>query len=203
LDPITVGLPASLLDRRPDVTSAEMGLRASNDRVGVSIASLYPDLTLSGSVGRNSDTWGDLWKDETEVYSAVIQLAQPIFRGGQLRAQVRASKARYEELAAVYASVVINAIREVEDALVSEQLLQQRLIHAKERLVQAKAAEDLAVQRYQRGIETILTVLETQRRRIVAEDALALLKGNIWTTRVNIYLALGGDWTASQNISDK
>jgi len=203
LEPITVGLPVSLLDRRPDVIATELALRASNERIGVSIASLYPDLTLSGSVGRNADTWGDIWKDETEVYSAVMQLAQPIFRGGRLKAQVRASKARYEELAAVYASVVINAIREVEDALVSEQLLQRRLGFVKVRLEQAAAAEELAIQRYQRGIETILIVLETQRRRIIAEDTLALLKGSIWTTRVNVYLALGGDWSVSQSNSDK
>ena len=203
LAPLNVGVPVSLLDRRPDVLAAEMSLRAANDRIGVSMANMYPNITLSASIGRNADTWHEMWRNETEVYSAVMQLAQPIFEGGQLRAQVRASKARYEELAAVYASVVINAIREVEDALVSGQLLQRQLEHVKVQFEQAVAAEQLADQRYERGIETILTVLETQRSRIAAEEALAVLRGNLWTTRVNIYLALGGDWTTRENDSNK
>jgi multidrug efflux system outer membrane protein len=203
LEPITVGMPASLLDRRPDVRAAELGLRASNERIGVSIAQLYPDLTLTGNWGRSADGWRDIWKDETEIYTAVFALAQPLFKGGQLRAQVDGAKARYSEAAAVYAGTVLTALKEVEDALISEQILQRRLAEVQSRLTEAIAAEDLSRERYQRGVETILTVLESERRRRIAENELAVLKGRIWTTRVNIHLALGGDWASEERDKER
>ncbi|MHC4644653.1 MAG: efflux transporter outer membrane subunit [Planctomycetota bacterium] len=194
LEPLAVGVPASLLDRRPDVVAAEMGLRAANERVGVSIAQLYPDLTFSGAWGRSGDTWEDLWIDETEIYSGLMRLAQPVFRGGQLRAQVDAARARYEEAAANYAQTVLRALKEVEDALITEEMLRQELEDSQVQLTEAAAAENLSRERYQRGVEGILTILESERRRRIAEELLAVLKGRLWTTRVNIHLALGGDW---------
>jgi len=194
LEPVPIGLPASLLDRRPDVKAAEYALMAASERIGVSIAQLFPDLTLTARWGRSADRWRDIWKDETEVYSAFFNLAQPIFSGGRLRANVDAAKARYSEAEAVYTNTVLIALKEVEDALVSDKLLRQQLHHLRVRLEEARAAEKLSMERYQRGIETILTVLESERRRRIAENELTVLKGQIWTTRVNIVLALGGYW---------
>ena len=199
LKPIPVGLPASLLDRRPDIIAAEMNLKAANERTGVSVAQLFPDLTLTGTVGRNADRWRDIWKHETEIYSTVFRLTQPIFRGGQLRAQVDFAKARHAELAANYANVVLNALMEVENALAGEHLLVSQLEHAQLQFTEAQAAEKLSRHRYQRGIENLLTVLESERRRRNAEVELALLKGQIWTTRVNLFLAIGGDWVTIDN----
>jgi len=198
LEPVSIGLPASLLDRRPDVRAAELTLRAANERIGVSIAQLYPDLTLTASTGRSADTWEDIWIDETEIYSALFRLAQPIFKGGQLKARVKAAEARYAELAANYAGTVLTAMREVEDALAADQMLQSQFEHAESRFIEAEAAEELSKQRYSSGVAGVagfLTVLETQRRRRIAEEQVAILKGQIWTTRVNLFLALGGDWT--------
>jgi outer membrane protein TolC len=177
-----------------------MSLQAANERIGVSIAQLYPDLTLVAGWGRSGDRWGDLWKGETEIYSALLSLAQPIFRGGQLRARVDGAEARYAEAAAVYSNAVLNALKEVEDALISEQLLQQQLQYVEIRLTEALAAEQLSRERYQRGVEAILTVLESERRRRLAENELTILKGLIWTNRVNIHLALGGDWGPQEEI---
>ena len=198
LSPLNIGIPAALLDRRPDVIAAEYTLRSTNEQIGVSIAQLYPDLNLSLAGGRSADVWEDIWIDETEIYSAVFRLAQPIFRGGQLKAQVDASKARFAEAAANYAGTVLVAMKEVEDALITEQMLQKQFVEVEIRLREALAAENLSRQRYQRGVETILLVLETERRRRIAEIELALLKGQIWTTRVNLLLALGGDWTSKE-----
>jgi outer membrane protein TolC len=194
LEPVPIGLPASLLDRRPDVKAAESALWAANEKIGVSIAQLYPDLTLTASVGRSADRWRDIWRSQTETYFALLGLAQPIFKGGQLRAQVDAAEARYAELAANYAGTVLTAMQEAEDALVGEQMLQTQLGHAEIRFREAESAESLSRQRYQRGVEGILAVLESQRRRRAAEEELTVLKGQIWTTRVNLFLALGGDW---------
>jgi multidrug efflux system outer membrane protein len=198
LQPVSIGLPASLLDRRPDVRAAEMALRAANERIGISIAQLFPDLTLSAGTGRSADTWEDIWTDKTETYSALFALAQPIFKGGQLKAQVEAAKARYEELLANYSATVLTAIREVEDALAGDRLLQTQLEHAQSRFTEAKAAEQLSKQRYQNGVDSFLTVLESERRRRTAEEELVVLKGQIWITRVNLFLALGGDWADEQ-----
>jgi NodT family efflux transporter outer membrane factor (OMF) lipoprotein len=194
LEPVPIGVPARLLDRRPDVKAAELALRSANERVGVSIAQLYPDLTLTANYGANADEWRDIWQSYSETYALLMRLAQPIFRGGQIRAQIDAAKARYAELAANYAGTVLVAMREVEDALVSEQMLQNQLQHAEDQFRQAKAAEELSRQRYQQGLTGFLVVLETERRRRIAEEQLTILKGRIWTTRVNLYLALGGDW---------
>ena len=198
LEPVPIGLPASLLDRRPDVKAAESALWAANEKIGVSIAQLYPDLTLTANVGRNADRWRDIWKSQTETYFAFLGLAQPIFKGGQLRAQVDAAEARYAELAANYAGTVLTAMQEAEDALVGEQMLQTQLGHAEIRFTEAEAAESLSRQRYQRGVEGILAVLESERRRRMSEEELTVLKGRIWTTRVNLFLALGGDWDQKQ-----
>jgi multidrug efflux system outer membrane protein len=194
LDPVPIGVPAALLDRRPDVQAAELSLRAANERIGVSIAQLFPDLTLTATYGASADRWRDIWEHFAETYSVVMHLAQPIFKGGQLFAQIDAAKARYAELAADYAGTVLNAMREVEDALVSEQMMQTQLEHAQRWFSEAKAAEELSTQRYQRGVDGILTVRESERRRRISEEELTILKGQIWTTRVNLYLALGGDW---------
>ena len=194
LKPVPIGLPASLLDRRPDVIESEMALRAANERIGVSIAQLYPDLTLTAAIGGSSDTFRDVFRHESEVYSLIFNASQPIFKGGQLRAKVKAAKAKHAELAANYANTVLTALKEVEDALVTEDMLQIQLAQVRTRFTEAKGAEDLSRQRYQRGVEGILTVLESERRRRIAEVELAILKGKIWTTRVNLFLALGGDW---------
>ncbi len=203
LEPVPVGLPVALLDRRPDIRAAEHSLRSANEQVGVSIAQLFPDLTLTGVWGRSGDTWEDLWMDETEIYSAIFSLAQPIFRGGQIKAQINAAKARYEELAATYASVILTALREVEDALISERLLQEQLVYARRQLDEAAAAEELSRDRYQRGVESILTVLESERRRRLGHEQVAILMGQIWTARVNLFLALGGDWVLDQDDQNK
>ncbi|MHC4113898.1 MAG: efflux transporter outer membrane subunit [Planctomycetota bacterium] len=200
LTPLPVGLPAWLLDRRPDVRAAEFALESSSEQIGVSIAQLYPDVTLSAAVGRGADRWRDIWKDETEIYSAVFRIAQPIFKGGQLRARVKAARARYSELAANYAKTVLKAMQEVEDALVNEKFLQRRLKALQLRLDEAVEAEKLANDRYTRGVEKLIMVLETERRRRIAENELNNVKGRLWTGRVNLFLALGGDWEAEQPV---
>lgn len=202
LEPVRIGLPAALLDRRPDVKAAELLVRAANEQIGVSVAQLYPDLILVANYGASADRWRDIWEHFSETYSATIGLSQPIFTGGRLRAQVDASEARHAELVANYAGTVLTAMREVEDALVTERMLQEEHKHTELRFKEAQAAESLSQERYQRGVDSILTVLESERRRRISEELLVILKTRIWTTRVNLHLALGGDWN-DQEQSDE
>jgi len=194
LEPIPVGLPAYLLDRRPDLIRAEMRLASATARVGMNIAQMFPNLAISAGYGFRSDEFKDLLNKDFEIYSALIQVLQPVFKGGQLRAQVKVSKAQVEQAAAGYAGAVLRALREVEDTLISEQIQKQRLQVLQLRLREALAAEELAWERYQQGLDRLLTVLETQRRRRLAENDLISNKAELWNNRVSLFLALGGDW---------
>jgi multidrug efflux system outer membrane protein len=194
LEPVPLGLPVELLDRRPDLRQAEASLAAATYGVGAALADLYPSVTLSGSVGNNSDTLDDLLSSDTLIYRAVLGLVGPLFTGGERRAEVAAARARAEQAAAVYAGTVLQALREVEDALVAGETIEESLRHTERRVAEARAADRLARERYQRGVETLLRVLETERRLRLAEEALIVTKADLWNARIDLFLALGGDW---------
>jgi multidrug efflux system outer membrane protein len=193
LDPVPLGLPASLLDRRPDLRQAEMQLASATYGVGAAIAGLYPDLSLTGSVGENGDRINDLDLADF-VYNIVANLTAPIFTGGQRRADVAAARARAEQAAAVYAGAVLQALREVEEALVLGEATVESYELTTERVAEARAADRIAKERYQRGVESLLTVLETERRLRLAEQATITSTADVWNARIDLFLALGGDW---------
>jgi NodT family efflux transporter outer membrane factor (OMF) lipoprotein len=194
LSPVPAGLPADLLDRRPDVRSAEMRLAAGTERIGVSVAQMYPDFTLTASGGYASDHFSDLTLSENQVYAFIINAMAPVFKGGRLKAGVEGAEAATRQSAAQYAGTVLNAMREVEDALVKQQKLSERITELTDRFEQAQHAERLAVDRYTQGVDKILLVLETERRRRLAENELVLSEGDLWKARVELFLAIGGDW---------
>ncbi|MCP4663511.1 MAG: efflux transporter outer membrane subunit [bacterium] len=197
LEPVPLGLPADLVERRPDLRQAEMQLAAATSRIGVALADLFPSLTLTGSGGIRSDTLSELTSSDGLVYSAVGNLLAPLWSGGRRRAEVRAARARAEQAAAAYAGAVLNALREVEDALVRGETARRRLDLALTRVAEARAADRLARERYQRGVEGLLKVLETERRLRSAEEALYSTQADLWTVRIDLFLALGGDWELS------
>jgi len=194
LEPVPLGLPAELLDRRPDLRQAEMQLSAATYGVGAAIANLYPDLSLTGSVGASADRLNDLTISDGLIYNALANLIGPIFSGGQRRADVDASRARAEQATAMYAGAVLNALREVENALVLSEASQLNWEFSDKRAAEARAADRLAKQRYQRGVATLLTVLETERRLRLAEQAIITATADVWNARIDLFLALGGDW---------
>lgn len=194
LEPVPLGLPAELLDRRPDLRQAEMRLAAATYGVGAAMASLYPDLSLTGSVGASSDKLNDLTISDGLVYNAVANLIGPLFTGGQRRADVDAAEARAEQAGAVYAGAVLNALREVEEALVLNASSRENYEFSNQRVTEARAADRLAKERYQRGVGTLLTVLETERRLRLAEQAFINATSDVWNSRIDLFLALGGDW---------
>jgi len=193
LDPVPLGLPAALLDRRPDLRRAEMQLSGATYGVGAAIANLYPDLSLTASAGESADSINELDLSNF-VYNIVGNLTGPLFSGGQRRADVEAARARAEQAAAAYAGAVLNALREVEDALVLGDSSIRSFDLTTDRVAEARAADSLAKQRYQRGVETLLTVLETERRLRLAEQAIIASTTNVWNARIDLFLALGGDW---------
>jgi multidrug efflux system outer membrane protein len=194
LDPVPTGLPAELLDRRPDLRQSELRLAASTYGIGIALADLYPSLSLTASGGYRSDTLGTLVSSDNLVYTAVANLVGPLFTGGQRRAGVDAARARTEQAAATYAGAVLRALREVEDALALETSIRDQLAHTGQRVADARAADRLARDRYQRGVETLLRVLETERRVRLAEESWITTQASLWNARIDLFLALGGDW---------
>ncbi len=197
LDPVPVGLPASLLDRRPDLVAARMQFSAATALVGVALANLYPNLTLTTSAGIVSDDVSNLVNTDGLIYNVFAGLLAPLFRGGQLRAEVDAARARAEAAASRYAGAVLQALREVEDALSAEAALREQLQWTRQQLEAARGGESLARWRYDAGTGAILDLLTADRALRNAELALTVTEANLWDVRVGLYLALGGDWESA------
>ncbi len=197
-----ISKPAMLLDRRPDIIGSEFRLMAANADIGIAVADLFPDLTLSASGGFSSDQWGGLFDNNNGLGLVAGQVSSRLFEGGRLRAQIRLRESRVKELSWQYAQTVLTAIAEVERAVVQEQHLRIRVDNLQASAVSARQAEALSQERYQRGITTLLEVLETQRRRQNAERALLAAQRASWAARINLHLALGGDWLNEEDEID-
>lgn len=189
-----VGVPAALLDRRPDLRNAALRARAEQAEIGVAIAEMFPDLTLGASGGYQAGELNDLIDPGSQVWSLLLQAAMPVFQGGALRSNVDRARAEAEIVAAEYATQVLIAIREVEDALVRQETTWRQYTHLSEQVDAVRDSLALAEQRYDRGLESLLNVLDVQRRRFDAESSLARAQQTLWESRISLYLALGGQW---------
>ncbi|MEM7790905.1 MAG: TolC family protein [Verrucomicrobiota bacterium] len=188
---VPAGLPSELLLARPDIIAAYESVLASDARVSVAYADLFPSFALTGSGGRQSDTFSDLGRSAFDVWSLAGGLSAPIFRGGALRAELGAASKRAEQSYQNYRSVLINAFREVEDALSSESYLKREETERLEALEAARRAEQLTRREYEEGISDILTLLETQRRVFTTEESTINLHSARLINRVRLALALG------------
>lgn len=194
LRPVPAGLPSELLLRRPDLLAAEAKLKALNARIGVAKASRFPSIKLTGTFGYSTTDLNNIFSPASELYSIAAGITAPVFRGGELWARQKAAEARYEQGVADYAKSVLEAFREVEGALLSRKELIERRELVEEALLEARATQDTAESRYQRGLTDYLRVLEAMQTRFNLEDALVLVELAILTNRVTLHRALGGGW---------
>ena len=194
LDPIPPGLPSELLLRRPDIRAAEAQLESLNAQVGVTKASRFPRIILTGSYGYSSPELNRLLKPESELWSIAAGIGQPLFDAGKLKAGQRAAEARYQRGAAQYAKAVLNAFAEVEGAFLTREEQLKRRVYVVNFVVNARAAQRIAESRYQRGLIDYLTVLDTQRTRFQGEIDLVAVDFAILNNRVTLHRALGGGW---------
>jgi NodT family efflux transporter outer membrane factor (OMF) lipoprotein len=192
LPAVDAGAPAALLERRPDIRRSEARLVAANADIGAARAALYPSVNLSISAGVS----GLLTGGSSTVAALVGSLAQTLFDGGRLRGQVDQVTAQRTELVSTYAQTVLNGLREVEDALVRVAATSERIDRLSESAAQAREAYRLATIRYREGAEDLLTVLDSQRSQLQAEDGVvqAELARHVATT--DLFKALGGGWEA-------
>ena len=197
LAPVPTGLPSELLLRRPDIRAAEASLRALNARIGVAKASRFPRVSLTGSFGYSSDELDRLITPQGELWNLAAGIVQPLFDAGRLKGGQRAAEARYQQDVAAYAKTVLIAFSEVESALLTrkEQLgRRDQMLHV---LKEARAAQNVAEDRYKRGLIDYLNVLEAQQVRYQAEDNLILTDLAVLANRVTLHRALGGGWDES------
>jgi len=189
---IPVGLPSGLLTRRPDVVAARARLLAADARKVAAQAELYPKISLTATGGTSSNELEDLLNNNNLVWTLGANLAQPVFAGGRLRGNVKLAHARAVEAVGQYRGVVLNAFAEVETALAAEGVLEEREGRLAVAAESARQALRLAEDRYGRGVEPFVTVLDAQRRVTETESQRVAVRRQRLENRANLHLALGG-----------
>lgn len=198
---ITAGVPADILRRRPDIRKAERDLASQTAKVGVATADLYPKFKISGTLGVDALSLGNLFLSGSRSYGFGPTITIPIFAGGSIRQNIEVQSAVGEQYLIAYESAVLNALEEVENALVAyeqEQLRRRALADAADA---AKEAARLAKIKYESGLTDFTNVLDTERSLLSAEDELAQSEGTVTANLIRLYKALGGGWTAAADDS--
>jgi multidrug efflux system outer membrane protein len=191
---VAVGSPADLLRRRPDIEAAERNLAAANARAGAARAELFPSVRLTGLIGLLAGNLGSLASGGAFSFAAGPSLDWGVFDLPRLRAQVRAADARTDAALVVYHRTVLDALREVEDALATYGAVRTRMERLAERAVASREAARLASIRFREGEGQFLDVLEAERARVDAESELVEARAQHLLSVVGIYRALGGGW---------
>lgn len=197
---VPAGLPSTLLERRPDVLSAEHQLEAASARIGVAKAAFFPTIKLTGMAGFASADLGALVDWPSRIASLGPSISVPLFQGGRNRANLQAAEARYEQQVAIYRGTILNAFREVEDALSDLATLALQAEALTRAIESARDTVELANERYLRGLTSYLDVVDAQRAVLEAERQDAQLRGQRAVSTIHLAKALGGGWTGSQEI---
>ncbi len=188
---VKAGIPSDLLMNRPDVDAAFQRILAADSRVKVAHRDLYPSFNLTASGGRDSSTLRDLANSNFNVWSILAGVSAPLLDGGGRRAELGAANARAKRALLDYQSIVLEALREVEDALGSERQLLLQQSATRSALEASRSAEKGTKRDYESGLVEILTLLDTQRRSFTTEEALINTTLERYNNRVSLALALG------------
>jgi outer membrane protein, multidrug efflux system len=192
--PIPVGLPADLLERRPDVAEAERTMAAASEGVGVAKAAYFPSIQLTGTAGTESVDLQNVFNWENRMWSIGPNITLPLFEGGRIKAGVQRARAAYEESVAQYRSQVLVAFHEVEDGLAGLRLLGEQFEAQMRALDGAKKGADLSRARYKEGLASYFEVVIADRTMLENEILVYQLNGQRMVTTVLLIKALGGGW---------
>jgi multidrug efflux system outer membrane protein len=191
---VPAGLPSTLLERRPDIRAAEQALIAANANIGVAKAAYFPQISLSGVLGGQSSTLGNLFTGPNRAWTFVPQITQPIFDGGRIRSGVRQAEAERERARVAYEKSIQTAFSEVSDALIAHDRTRESRVE-QERLISAlQDRKRLAYVRYRGGVDTQLNALDADRDLFQSELTLAQIRYAELVSVVELYKALGGGW---------
>ena len=191
---VDAGLPSALLERRPDIASAERQMQAANAQIGVAVAAYYPDITLNASLNFASTMLSTLFQVANMVWSVGPQLAGKAIDGGSRAAQVESARANYDRTVATYRQTVITAFQQVEDALAQQRILQQQEEVQRQALAAARDAERLALNQYRAGTVPYTTVITTQTAALQNELTVLAVRQSRLIASATLVTALGGGW---------
>ncbi len=194
---VPLAVPATLLQRRPDIAAAERRVAAANAGIGIEIAGYFPNLTLTGSVGQSATTIGNLFSGSAFLWSVGASLAQTIFNGGLTGARVAAARAAYAQTVATYRQTVLAALQDVEDQLAGTR---QEAVTYTLRQAASQAAdqtEQLVLNQYLAGQVDFTTVVTNQTTALTARRTLVQAAVTRQATAVALIRSLGGSWSTT------
>lgn len=198
---VPIGVPSGLVRQRPDIRAAEAELHRATAEVGVATANLYPNLTLTGSWGSQALHTGDLFKGGTKFWGIGLNLLQPLFHGGTLRAEKRASEAGLDKAAADYQTTVLGAFQNVADSLHALELDAENLAAQSDAEKSAQKSLDLVRIQYKDGAASYLVVLDATRQYQQARIGLIQARAARLADTAALYAALGGGWKGASDAS--
>jgi outer membrane protein, multidrug efflux system len=196
--PVPLGVPSDVLERRPDISTAERLMAYQNAQVGVARSAFYPHITLSGSGGWQSRDLAPLFNAPSLFWSLGADALQPIFEGGRNRANLAAARAAYDQSVANYRQSVLTAFQEVEDGISNLGALSQALATQGAAVEDARRALAIANDRYVGGVTSYLDVITAQTTLLTSERLQTQLLGQQMLSSVYLVKALGGGWDATQ-----
>jgi NodT family efflux transporter outer membrane factor (OMF) lipoprotein len=191
---IPVGVPSTLARRRPDIRNAETALHAATAEVGVSVASMFPDVSLAGTYGLRNLGTRYLFDWESHFYSFGPSVSVPIFHGGALVASVRLSRAQAVDAALGYRQTVLTALQEVEDGLDGLTQDAARVASLQETVGADQRAVEVQADAYHHGVISYISFLTVQLQAVQAREQLVQAQSTESTDLVKLYKALGGGW---------
>jgi NodT family efflux transporter outer membrane factor (OMF) lipoprotein len=191
---IALGVPSDVLQRRPDVASAERAMAAANAQIGLARAAYYPSIGLGGSLGVDSRSLTSLLDAPSLLWSLGVSSAQVLFDGGRIKSTVDFAQAGYDATVAGYRRTVLQAMQEVQDGITGLAALERASAQADLAVASADKVLALATARYEGGVATYLEVITAQQGQLAAERQATQLRGQRLLTAVFLVKALGGDW---------
>jgi outer membrane protein, multidrug efflux system len=194
---IDATIPSDLLERRPDIAESERQMAVANAQIGIAKAAYYPSLQLYGQGGWNSASITQLLNAQSGFWAFGANVAQDIFSGGALHAQVRYSQAGYDATVANYRGTVLTAFQEVQDDITGLQVLYSARQSQADAVNSARRQVDIATSRYVGGLVNYLDVVSAQQNLLSNEQEAAIIQGQRLVTSVLLVKALGGGWDAA------
>ena len=194
LPKIPAGVPSTLLQRRPDIASAERRVAEANALIGVAQSAFFPSLTLSATGGWRGPSFGDLFTVPNRIWSIGPAIALSIFDAGLRSAQTDEAIAAYDETVAAYRQQVLTAFQEVEDNLAAQAMLEDESELQSAAVDAARRSEMITLNQYRAGTTGYLQLLVAQNSRISAENTLWDIRKRQFTACVALIAAIGGQW---------
>jgi len=195
--PIPTGVPSQLLERRPDIASAERQMAAANARIGVAKAAYYPLLNLGAAGGFESGILTTLLQGPSGLWAVGGQAIQTLFDGGRRRAASDQAIAAYDQTVAIYRETVLTSFQQVEDNLAALRILEDEARTQNEAVLAAQKSLDLSIQRYKGGVTSYLEVTVAQSAALTDEAAAVNILGRRMVAAVQLIQALGGGWDSA------